>query len=71
MITPSSLQVKNRYQNAKIVKSLSSFVNFEFNGIDRIYYSQEAYWHKNDDETSELIWDNYYGYAKILEQNEQ
>lgn len=67
MITPSSLKVKNRYQNAKIVKSLSSFVNFEFKGIDRIYYSQEFYWYKNDDETSELIWDNYYGFAKILE----
>jgi hypothetical protein len=69
MVTPSSLQVRNRYENARIVKSLSSFKNFEFEGSDRIYYSQEAYWYRNDDETSELIWDNYYGFAKILETN--
>ena len=67
MVTPSSLQVKNRYNNALIVKSLSSFKNFEIEDIDRIYYSQEAYWYKNDDETSELLWDNYYGFAKIIE----
>lgn len=67
MVTPSSLQVKNRYGNAKIVKSLSSYRNFEFEGTERIYYSREAYWYRNDDDTSELIWDNYYGFAKIIE----
>ena len=45
----------------------SNLPYFEIEDIDRIYYSQEAYWYKNDDETSELLWDNYYGFAKIIE----
>lgn len=67
MITPNSLQVKNYFGNARLIKSLSSHTNFEITDTSRIYLSLGCYWYRNDDETSELIWDDHMGYAKILE----
>lgn len=67
MITPNSLQVKAHFSNAKIVKSLSWHTYFEITNLDKIYFSQGAYWYENADGTSELIWDDHYGYAKIIE----
>ena len=67
MITPNSLQVKYHFKNAKIVKSLSQHINFEIENFDNIYFSQGAYWYMKEDGTSELIWDDHYGYARIIE----
>lgn len=67
MITPNSLQVKYHFKNAKIVKSLSWHINFEIENFDNIYFSQGTYWYMKEDGTSELIWDDHYGYARIIE----
>ena len=67
MITPNSLQVKYHFKNAKIVKSLSWHINFEIENFDNIYFSQGAYWYMKEDGTSELIWDDHSGYARIIE----
>lgn len=67
MITPNSLQVKAYFSNAKIVKSLSWHINFEITDLESIYFSQGAYWYMKEDGTSELIWDDHYGYARIIE----
>ena len=67
MITPSSLTVKAHFENAKIVKSLSWHINFEITDLGNIYLSQGAYWYMKEDGTSELIWDDHSGFAKILE----
>ena len=67
MVTPNSLQVKSYFSNAKIVKSLSWHCNFEIKDMEKIYFSQGSYWYEREDGTSELIWDDHYGYARIIE----
>jgi len=46
---------------------LSWHCNFEIKDMEKIYFSQGAYWYEREDGTSELIWDDHYGYARIIE----
>lgn len=67
MTVPNSIQVKHYFKDAKIVKSLNWHIGFEITDLEKIYFSQGLYWYMKDDGTSELIWDDYYGYAQIIE----
>ncbi len=67
MITPNSLQVKAYFFDALKVKSLSSERVFFMNEVLKLKFYLGTYWYVLQDGSEEVVWDDYYGYAKIIE----
>jgi len=65
MQTPNSIQVKKHFGEL-MIKSLSSTAVFWITNPNNVFMRLGCFWYRTESGDEELIWDDFSGYAKIV-----